>query len=376
MTKTAYVITDGSHDEKLKIGGVAGKIVIEGIDDVIDFQLPIFNAYDSTVVEMIAIKEALSIVEKKKGSGIQVDHIVFATDSLDLICAIDPQQVRENHPKAIPFIARSARYQKQTSQVVNRIKSLGMTFDIEKVKAHVPEHEASVIESIHNKVDLMAKEPKDKVVSSLQPHNLSKGKYFSVLIPRDMSAETFKSVKKASYELIQKGFIPRVTIQAGALNPVNAAYDQLGDLIGHAKANKKRKAMRSYMAVEKDEAEPRLIAGLNKARARHWLSKEGIDCDRWMLNDFNGAVMNDIIMSTLGSSYPSRQIALPSYKGEYFAKCASFILHHGEEGLMPEHKEYLDRAVKTYAVERKLASSFAKKDQKKELENAFSTMDY
>lgn len=356
MSKTAYVITDGSHNGTLKVGGVAGKIVLEGEAGVKNFQNSIFNAYDSTIVEFLAIEESLKIIKQQQKEGKKIDHVVFATDSLALICLVDPQQIREKFPEAIPFIERSKRYHKLNEKLLSLSSELGISFEMQKVKAHVPEDQASTLESIHNQVDLMAKEPKDRVVNAIQVDSLEKGKLFSVLIPKDMSDKAFEKVKSVSLSLMKQGYAPRVLIQHGANNPIKDAFREYEDLVGEGAANQLRTLSKTVYATEKLAPNAVSISGLNRARARNWLAKEEAVIDEWELNGFEGAVMNDVIASTLGNSFSVKVIANPQYTGKFTDKSSEFVLHHGEEGLMPEHLDMINRALKVHGVDRYLVT--------------------
>jgi ribonuclease HI len=368
MGNTAYVITDGSHDKTLKVGGVAGKIVMEGDSEVRNFQQRIFNAYDSTVVEYLAIEESLKVLRGMQKKGAQIDHIIFATDSLALMCAVDPQQVRDKFPESIPYIERSKRYHKLNEKLISLTKEMGVSFNLQKVKAHVPDNEASTLEKIHNQVDLMAKEPKDRVVEAIKYDSLKKSKTFSVMIPNGMSDEALEKTKSASLALIRQGYSPRVLLQEGAKNPMVDVIATYQDDMGEGAANEVRKNMRVVTATEKVTDNAVSISGLNRSRARHWISKEGGNIDEWALNGYEGAIMNDIMTSTLGNSYPLKVIGNPEHKGRLAAKPCELILHHGEEKLMPEHLDMLTRAVKVYGLERKLVSQISIKPPEIELD--------
>ncbi len=357
MANTAYVITDGSHDGTLKVGGVAGKIVMEGQSDVQDFNKCIFNAYDSTIVEFLAIEESLRILKKKQSQGAKIEHVIFATDSLALICAIDPQQIREKFPEAIPYIERSKRYHKLNEKLLSLSKEMGISFDLQKVKAHVPDEQASTLERIHNQVDLMAKEPKDRVVEAIKVDSLKRAKAFTVTIPNGMSDKTINKVKEASLSLIKQGYAPRVLLELGAENPMLDVLRKYEGLVGEGAANEVRKSMRVVSASEKVTQNAVSISGLNRSRARHWLAKEGSVIDEWELNGYQGALMNDIISSTLGNSYSLKVIGDPNHSGRLTAKSSEFVLHHGEESLMPDHFEMMTRAIKVHGMERKLVSN-------------------
>lgn len=351
MDNVAYVITDGSHNGTLKVGGVAGQIVFQD-QPIQKFQRRIFNAYDSTIVEFLAIEEALKIIQEKKNKGDKIDHVMLATDSLDLLCLIDPQQVRDKFPEAIPFIERSKRYHKLNEKLQHLSKTMNVSVSLTKVKAHVPDEQASTLEKIHNEVDLMAKEPKDRVVKAIKVDSLEKAKAFSVMIPRDLSEDALKRVKRASLSLIKQGYSPRVLLQAGAANPMKDVIREYEDMAGEGAANIVRRSMRVIQASERVEPNAIPISGLNRSRARHWIAKEGGIIDEWELNGFEGALMNDIIASTLGNSHSLKVIADPEHKGRLTAKASELLLHHGEEKLMPEHLNMMTRAVKVHGVER------------------------
>lgn len=355
MDNTAYVVTDGSHNGTLKVGGIAGKVVIQG-QPLRQFQRCIFNAYDSTIVEFLAIEDSLRMINEQIRAGVKVDHVVIATDSLDLLCVIDPQQVIDKFPEAIPFIERSKRYHKLNEKILSLSKSMNISFKLQKVKAHVPDDQASALEKIHNEVDLLAKEPKDRVVHAIKVDGFSKSKCFSVMIPKDMSAEALKHVKKASLALIKQGYVPRVLLEDGASNPLDRVIKMYGKDAGKDAERAVRSAMTVTMATERVEDNAIPISGINRSRARHWLAKEGRVIDEWELNGFDGALMNDVIKSTLGDSYPIRVIGHPEHRGRMTAEASELVLHHGDEKLMPEHFEMMTRALKIHSIDRILVT--------------------
>jgi hypothetical protein len=352
MKNTAYVITDGSHDGTLKVGGVAGKIVLHGDSAETNFQKCIYNASDSTIVEFLAIEESINILRNKIKKGAKVDHVVFATDSLALICLIDPQQIREKFPEAISYIKPNQKYHKLAEKLTKITGQLGISYELMKVKAHVPDNIATPLEKIHNQVDLLAKEPKDRVVEAMKVSNLEKGKTFTVMIPRGMSEEKIKKIEVASLQLIKQGYFPKVLLQEGAINPLASVMKQLEDQSGEGVANEARKNMRVTIATEQVNDNYTPLSGLNRSRARQWIVKEGDYVDEWELNGFKGALMNDIIKTTLGNTYSFKVIGNPNHKGRLTAKASEFVLHHGEESLMPDHLDMMTRALKVHGIER------------------------
>lgn len=363
MANTAYVITDGSLDPVSKIGGVAGKIVVDGCDEVIDFSLPIINAGDSTTVEYLAIAEAVKLLGKMRfqvNSPYKFDNVVFATDSLSIMCAVDPQQVREKFPHARSFIkSDGARYKKMAESLEANTQGIGVTYAITKVRAHVPDHEASSLERLHNQVDLMAKVEKDAIIEKIIKQSACKtNKLFSVLIPEGLTEETYNKIKAASVALMEKGLSPRVLIEKGAKNPVVEAYNEFSDSSKLTARELKYLSPRIYEATDLNNLEPRnKLKGLNRSRARMWLKAEDELVDEWVLNGRTGCVMGDVIASTLGNSLSGHKLAENEFKGDVTAKPVSFILHHGEETKMPEHLAMVNRAIKTFVIERKCISS-------------------
>jgi hypothetical protein len=376
MKNTAYVITDGSHDGTLKVGGVAGKVVLHGDSTETNFQKCIYNAYDSTIVEFLAIEESINIIRGKVKKGAKVDHVVFATDSLDLICLIDPQQIRDKFPEAIPYIKPNQRYHKLAEKLAKITGQLGISFELMKVKAHVPDDIASPLEKIHNQVDLLAKEPKDRVVEALKVSNLGKGKTFTVMIPKGMSEEKIKKVEVASLQLVRQGYSPRVLLQEGAVNPLNKVMSKLEEQSGEGFARAARRNMRVTIATEHIHGGSSTLMGLNRSRARQWIVKEGDYVDEWELNGFKGALMNDIIKTTLGNAYSMKVIGNPHHKGRLTSKASEFVLHHGEESLMPDHLEMMTRAVKVHGIERVLVNSAKFETPEKKVNEDLQEMGY
>jgi hypothetical protein len=376
MKNVAYVITDGSHDINLKVGGVAGKLVLHGEDKETNFKFPVFNAFDSTIVEFRAIEESVKLLKRKIKEGSSIDHVVFATDSLDLICLLDPQQIKEKYPKAIPYIEKSKKYHLLAEKMSKITSEINVTFELIKVKAHVPDIEASPLESLHNQVDLMAKEPKDRIISEIKIGNVTKGKAFTVMIPRDMTPEAQEKVKRASLNLIKKGYAPRVLLQSGAENPILHAIHEYEEERGTGAARDVRSRMRTIHAVEDVNEDTVSISSLNRSRARQWIVKEGGHVDEWALNGLEGSLMNDIIKSTIGNMYPISKISRPDFKGRLTEKASEFVLHHGEENLMNDHLIFMNRALTAHGIDRMVVNDMRFSTPQKDVNEELKEMGY
>ncbi len=372
MANTAYVITDGSLDPVSKVGGVAGKIVVDGVDEVIDFSLPIINAKDSTTVEYLAIAEAVKLLGKMRfqvNSPFKFDNVVFATDSLSLMCAVDPEQVREKFPKAAGFVkSDGARYSKLAKALDANTQGIGVTYSMTKVKAHVENYEASSLERLHNQVDLMAVVEKNSILEKINKQALSKAhNIYSVMIPSKLSDEGYSKIKDAVTNLLSKGMAARVLIEKGAKNPVLEAYNDFKASNSLTHKEVKFLLPRVYQAAELNSNEQTSkLKGLNRARARMWLKTEDELVDEWVLNGDTGSIMGDVIASTLGNSLSGHALAKSGFNGAVTAKPVEFILHHGEEIKMPDHYSMINRAVKTFTLERKCIDTILACDLQKE----------
>ncbi len=336
--KTAYMIVDGSYDYEIRAAGVAGKVCIDGEPVMFDFKRALVELKDSTEAEFKAVIKGLKLIEKKVGQGVCVEHIVIGTDSLNLIGIMDPSVIKEKFPRAVNKIPPVKQYKAMVNEIKHIILNLGISVEYKKIKAHVENNKATVLEQIHNQVDFMANDAMQASRRSIRKHNKTNNLSYSIIIPsREVLSDVeAKDLRKVGFTMAKRGYQARISGIDDESNPIVEGINLF-------KEQNKTPFMSNNLAVfckPLSMKQPQL-EGLDKSRVRLWcrdvLAKDSMEMyfDENDLKKSNAKMQGSIIRMLNGSA------KLTSKKEYGISKNEESVMMH------VEHDYGMDEKVKS-----------------------------
>lgn len=210
MPWIANVIADASYEEGLFIGGYAGGVCLLNTDDE-QLQLTEMcpgvmpDAPNSNVVEMRAVTAMLHrLLRMMQSNTLTISKLNIYTDSRTLIQEYQAFQRGEGQ----------AKYLEQLQLLDHTLSKLKIPADavtFHKVKAHVPDADATPIERLHNLIDKNAKSARFMLQNHYFKPELSKNKrYYGALMHPSVSDEQFAELIATGFALAEKGMKARI----------------------------------------------------------------------------------------------------------------------------------------------------------------------
>jgi ribonuclease HI len=351
--KTAYMVVDGSYDYEIRAAGIAGKTCIDGVSKIFDFKKSLVELKDSTEAEFKAVIHGLKQVSLQIDKGSTVEHILIGTDSLNLIGIMDPELVKEKFPKAVRKIPPVSQYKSMANEIKRIVLELGISVEYQKIKAHVENNKASVLEQIHNQVDKMAHSSMQKARRAIRGNDETKILSYSVIVPTSnkLSETEQKSLRRLGYTMAKRGFLARISGENVKDNPVLQGINIFSEGDG-ASFVPKDDLVTFYKPLESKQ--PQLV-GLDRARVRLWnikeLAKDGMEMyfEESDLKKSPSKIQGGIVRLLNGAS------TMPENGKEFgITKDADNVVMHVDHnyGVAPELQEILNSYFQHHGTKR------------------------
>lgn len=207
MSRCMTIVTDGSFAHSEGLAGFAFAIKNDPVDDYQSLDLMHGFATDvgsSDVAEWEAIVAALMEAVKRIEAGDNYDTIALYTDNQSVI-----DKLTEPNANTLNL--------QQYHEIVKMVGGLArnnVDFTINKVRAHVPSHQANEIETIHNRVDKAAVVARSQAQEHLFRPKV--GSFVSVILPKKQQDLTDREWASLGRRLVQDGQSVRVAREDGA----------------------------------------------------------------------------------------------------------------------------------------------------------------
>lgn len=227
MPWIANIIADASYEKYLFIGGYAGGICLINTDDD-RLQLTemmsgvMIEAPNANIVEMRAATTMLHQLNRMlKANNISVDALHIYTDSRVLI------QQHERHANSLSDEVKEI-YSLHMSLLERTLSKTPVAPDnvhFHKVRAHVPNHEATPLERLHNLCDRNAKVARHLAQSHFfKPNTNDETPSYGILVNPKSDLEESMKYMTAAYVLAREGLKVRVLSSDRGVEPEDTPF--------------------------------------------------------------------------------------------------------------------------------------------------------
>ena len=216
MSVRVEIIGDGSFNKDLRLGGYAGRVYIrfdgERKDILSKFNGVMAEAYNPDDVEMMAIAAGAERANELLGKlGETAGKVNIYTDNKHAIAQYALfEEGAGDHYRA---------YTRSLRKMHKQLPALkaGGDFNMDYVKAHVDDAEATPLEKLHNTVDRKALDVRWKAQDHIFKPDTIGSPFYGVIIPAFPSADQKHDLKQIAYAQAKQGMIARVAIM-GAMD--------------------------------------------------------------------------------------------------------------------------------------------------------------